>query len=324
MDEFSLIERYFDAPCARGDVRLGIGDDAALLDVPSGRSLAAAIDTLVEGVHFPPDTPPEAIGYKALAVNLSDLAAMAAEPAWATLALTLPRAEPAWLDAFAAGFFRLAERHGVCLVGGDTTRGPLTVTVQAHGFVDATPLRRDGARPGDRILVTGSLGDAGLGLRAARGELQGPEAAVRYCLDRLRYPAPRLAQGRLLHGQASAGIDVSDGLLADLQHLLDAGGVGAELEVDCLPRSPAFCELVKADSDDWFELPLSAGDDFELCVTVPEARIAAVCEAFAREALPLTAIGRIVAEPGLRCRRADGSAWQPRSLGWRHFEGEGG
>ncbi|MGD8630613.1 MAG: thiamine-phosphate kinase, partial [Gammaproteobacteria bacterium] len=233
--EFDIIGRYFRRqPVKRKDVLTGIGDDAAVLHLPVDRELLLCIDTLVAGVHFPAGTPAAAIGHKALAVNLSDLAAMGAEAAWATLALTLPEPDPVWLEAFSGGFFALAGRHRVQLVGGDTTRGPLTVTVQAHGFApQGQALRRTGARPGDRIYVTGTLGDAGLALHLR-------DAAAAELRVRLDYPEPRLDAGSLLRGLASAVIDISDGLLADLGHLLEDKGLGASLQVDGLPRSRAF------------------------------------------------------------------------------------
>ena len=317
--EFSLIDRYFAARARRrGDVTLGIGDDAALVDVPAGESLAVAVDTLVEGVHFPPGTAPADVGHKALAVNLSDVAAMGAEPRWATLALTLPRADEAWVAAFADGFFALAERFQVELVGGDTTRGPLTVSVQILGTVPAgRALRRCGARPGDRIFVTGALGDAGLALRRlqAGGDTDAePWPALLACLHR---PEPRVAAGVALRGLASAAIDVSDGLAADLGHVLAAGGVGATLRVDRLPRSAAFRQAVQAGSPDWHDLPLAAGDDYELCFTVPAAQADAVAARLG--GLAVTEIGEIEAEPGLRCVTGDGHAYRIGREGYEHF-----
>ena len=319
MDEFGLIDRFFAAAdCGRGDVRLGIGDDAALLAPRPGELLVAAVDTLVEGVHFPSGTLAEAIGYKALAVNLSDLAAMGAEPAWATLALTLPEADEAWFRGFAEGFLELAREVGLCLVGGDTTRGPLTVTVQVLGWVpEDMALRRSGARPDDLVCVTGTLGDAALGLRFAKGLPPLDEAAGAFCRGRLERPVPRLAAGQALRGLAGAAIDVSDGLLADLSHVLEASGVGAEIDVDALPRSDAFKALVTPEEADWHELPLAGGDDYELCFTLPLERLEAAREALAP--VPLAVIGRITAEPGLRCRDAEGRPCRARVRGYRHF-----
>ena len=315
--EFDIIHRYFTRQQpGRDDVIAGIGDDAALLQVPAGMDLVACIDTLVAGVHFPPGTSAAAIGHKALAVNLSDLAAMGAEPAWATLSLTLPDNEAAWLEGFAQGFFALADRYRVQLVGGDTTRGPLVVTVQAHGLVETgTALRRRGAQPGDRIYVTGTLGDAGLAL-----QLQ--EAAGSGLRARLDFPEPRVDAGRQLRGLASAAIDISDGLLADLGHLLESAALGASIDVDALPRSAAF--LAGAGEPSRFlELPLSAGDDYELCFTVPAQH----CEAVERRLAALScggrAIGRVESQPGIRCLRASGERYLPVGRGYQHFAGNG-
>ncbi len=279
-------------------------------------------------MHFRVDTDPAALGHKALAVNLSDLAAMGAEPAWAMLALTLPSADETWLEGFAGGFCALAREHGVALIGGDTTRGPLSITVQVQGFAPAgQALRRDGARAGDTIHVTGTLGDAGLALRFAD---QAPASLAREDLGwlrgRLDRPAPRVAVGMALRGRARAAIDVSDGLLADLGHILAASGVGATLWLDRLPLSAPFrrgiAALARADGvgeDDLAAtVALSAGDDYELCFTA--AAEAAIGDDVA--GTRCAAIGVIEAEPGLRCLRRDGSAWQPASRGFDHFSGE--
>jgi len=320
--EFDLIARYFSRPrVRRSDVVLGVGDDCALLEVPPGRQLAVSIDTLVEGTHFACGAEPRALGHKALAVNLSDLAAMGAEPAWATLALTLPTADEDWVEAFAAGFLALAEVHGVQLVGGDTTRGPRSVTVQVHGFVEpGRALRRDGARPGDLVYVTGSLGDAGLALLAQQGLFVGlgSVAGLRERLDR---PTPRLAEGRALVGIASAAIDVSDGLAADLGHICAASGVGATLYLDRLPCSTAVRTYV-AETGDW-SVPVAAGDDYELCVTVPAARQGEI-EALAAE-LPagLHWVGMIERPPGVRLVLPDGSMLDRAPAGYDHFARDG-
>jgi thiamine-monophosphate kinase len=317
-DEFDLIRRYFTQQAvARSDVLLGVGDDAALLRVGSLADLAVCMDTLVAGVHFPEQTPPAAIGHKALAVNLSDLAAMGAEPAWATLALTLPARDDHWLDEFARGFFALATQYNVQLVGGDTTRGPLSVTVQAHGLLPhGTALRRSGARPGDRVYVTGTLGDAGLALHLR----QVAGSALR---ARFEFPQPRVGIGVALHGLASAAIDISDGLLADLGHLLETDALGAVIEVDALPRSPAFLEVIDAPgigrSPLYYELPLAAGDDYELCFTVPPEHCAALEQSLGRFDCRYTAIGTIEATPGIRCVRAGGEPYQPAATGYVHF-----
>jgi thiamine-monophosphate kinase len=250
--EFDLIRRHFRRSAARSDVRLGVGDDAALLRVPSGRELAVTMDTLVEGVHFLPDVDPAALGHKALAVNLSDLAAMGAEPAWATLALTLPGIDEEWIARFCAGFFALAERFGVDVVGGDTTRGPRAITVQAHGFVPpGAALLRSAARPGDVVYVTGTLGDAGLALllasdrhdNAGAGAGAIDDADLAALQGRLDRPVPRIAEGIALRGLARACIDVSDGLYADLSHILEESGVGAVLDLGALPLSRSLRAL---------------------------------------------------------------------------------
>ncbi|MGD2111948.1 MAG: thiamine-phosphate kinase, partial [Gammaproteobacteria bacterium] len=239
--EFDIIRRYFmPRGAGRDDVIAGVGDDAAVLRVPAEHELVVCMDTLVGDVHFPQATAPNAIGHKALAVNLSDLAAMGAEPAWATLALTLPENDADWLEQFSRGFFALAERYNVQLIGGDITRGPLSVTVQAHGFVPGgKALRRAGARPGELVCVTGTLGDAALALRLA-------DRAPALLRQRLDYPEPRVAAGIVLRDRASAVIDVSDGLLADLGHLLEADGLGAALRIGDLPRSAEFLKALAA------------------------------------------------------------------------------
>jgi thiamine-monophosphate kinase len=310
MPEFDLIARIRQRAAGRDDVVLGIGDDAALLAPPAGQWLVAAQDTLNIGVHFPPDTAPDAIGWKALAVNLSDLAAMGAEPAWCLLSLSLPAADAGWLDGFLDGFLALAAEHGVALVGGDTTRGPLSISVAIHGFVPAgTALRRVGATGGDDVWVTGTLGDA-----AAALPLGGDApSALRERLDR---PRPRLAAGRVLRGLASACIDVSDGLLADLGHLLEAGGVGAELEADALPTSAAL--IARFDAEARWALQLGGGDDYELCFTAPAAKRTAVAAALAAADTPVARIGRIVAGHGCRVRAA-GRDWTPAARGYQHF-----
>ncbi|HET7675523.1 MAG TPA: thiamine-phosphate kinase, partial [Gammaproteobacteria bacterium] len=229
MDEFALIRRFFRRDVTRSDVVLGVGDDAALLQTPAGTELAISTDTMVEGVHFPAGAPAHAIGWRALATNLSDLAAMGATPAWATLALTLPQADEAWLQEFARGFFELADQFGVALVGGDVTQGALTVTVTIHGHVPAgAALRRSGAKPGDRVFVTGKLGGAAAGLAAYPNDGRG----------RYLYPQPRVAEGVALRGFASAAIDISDGLVADLGHIAEASGVGAQMALEKVPQAP--------------------------------------------------------------------------------------
>ena len=322
--EFDLIERCFAGLTpARDDIRLGIGDDAAIVSVPSGQELVIATDTLVAGVHFPDDAPPAAIGHKALAVNLSDLAAMGAEPAWATLALTLPQADADWLDAFASGFGRLARQAGIALIGGDTTRGgQVVVTVTVQGLVPAgAALTRDGARPGDAVYVSGELGAAAAALALADPAAGYAASAdsLRACRARLDYPDPRLALGASLRGLASAAIDISDGLLADLEHLCRAGGVGAAVDVDAVPRHPALAQFLGPDRPEWHDWPLAGGDDYELCFTVPPAEASHITRLAQTLGIPLTRIGRITPGKGLVLQHADGSGYQARGRGYQHF-----
>ena len=347
MSEFALIRAHFARLGAgRADVVLGVGDDCALLRVPPGQELAVSIDTLVAGVHFLPEVDPEALGHKCLAVGLSDLAAMGAEPAWATLALTLPREDRRWLGAFAAGFAALAREHGVALIGGDTTHGPLSISVQVHGLVPAgQAIRRAGARPGDLVGVSGTLGDAGLALR----NLLAGEAVPADLRARLEHPTPRVALGLALRGLATAMIDISDGLAADLGHILEesgaagAGGegswdavspgyrqlgsdgeapaLGAEIRLAALPVSPAVAARLARDPD--WSLPLASGDDYELCFTLPPERASELPALAERLGLALTLIGRILPEAGLVCIGPDGGRWTPERQGYNHFPDAG-
>nr|WP_283254730.1 thiamine-phosphate kinase [Luteimonas galliterrae] len=309
-----MIERIRMRAGARSDVILGIGDDAALLQVPAGKQLVVAMDTLNEGVHFPPETMAADIGWKSLAVNLSDLSAMGAQPAWCTLSLSLPQADRAWLDEFLDGFLALAASHGVALVGGDTTRGPLSVCVTAHGFVDeGRALRRDGARPGDDVWVSGTLGDAA----AALAQWRDGEPVVSALKTRLDRPTPRTALGLALHGIANACIDVSDGLLADLGHVCRSSGVGAEISVMELPASDAL--LGAFDEGTRFIFQATGGDDYELCFAAPEHCRDAIEAIGEQERIRVTRIGRIIAGQGVRALRRDGSPWAPPSAGYTHF-----
>lgn len=299
LSEFSIIAKYFSRGHRREDVVLGVGDDAALLDVPAGMQLAVSVDALVAGRHFPLGTDPEAIGYKALAVNLSDMAAMGAAPAWVTLALTLPEPDTDFLDGFAAGFYRLAEAYGIALVGGDTVRGPLQVAVQIQGLVPrGKALTRAGARPGDHLFVTGTLGDAGAGLGLVQGKLDCDEPFATELRRRLDYPTPRVDVGIGLRNIASAAIDISDGLLADLGHVLEAGSVAAEIELNAVPVSSALENCI-IDSAERLRLALTAGDDYELCFTVPEERLTDLHRMAAGWECGVTRIGRIVSGSGI-------------------------
>ncbi len=318
--EFTLIDRYFAAQRRqRPDVALGIGDDCALLIPPAGQHLVVTMDTLVADVHFFANTDPAGLGHKALAVNLSDLAAMGATPAWATLALTLPHADEHWLERFCQGLFALADRYDVQLVGGDTTHGPVTlITLQAQGFMPpGLALRRDGAQPDDGIYVTGALGDAGLALAAAFDRVVVAPEYRGYLQQRLERPEPRIAQGLALRGIASAAIDISDGLAQDLSHILRRSGVGAQLEVDRLPLSRALAASL--DRDTALQTALASGDDYELCFTVSPDRAALLTAVAADWNCRCTGIGIITEEPGLQLCRADGSAFPLEQTGYDHF-----
>jgi len=319
MDEFELIRRYFaELTPPRADVALGIGDDAALLTAPRGQEVVVTTDTLIAGRHFPDDTDPQAVGWKALAVNLSDLAAMGAEPRWFTLALTLRMVDPEWLAGFAAGLGAMAREVGVALVGGDTTQGALSITITAMGTVPAgKTVRRSGARAGDAICVTGRLGDAALGLRllgegGGRGEAR--SADLEHLRARLNRPVPRVAAGAALRDLAHAAIDLSDGLAGDLSHILDASGVGAEIRAGKLPMSPAFRNL--SEPEDRLELQVSGGDDYELCVCLPPENVARLRK---RVDVPLTEIGKVVKGKGLTVLDAKGKKLALDLFGYRHF-----
>lgn len=297
LGEFELIARFFSRPAPRGDVLLGVGDDAALLLPPPGQALVAATDTLVAGRHFLPGTPADAVGHQALAVNLSDLAAMGAEPAWALLSLALPESDAAWVEAFAGGLYDLAVRHGVALVGGDTVAGPLVVTVQVLGWVPpALALRRSGARPGDDLYVSGWPGVAAAGLELLQAGTAGHDSGDERVRRFLR-AEPRIALGLALRGVASAAMDVSDGLLGDLGKLADASGVGFQLELERLPIAPVLAS--HSPGQDCERLVLQGGDDYELLFTAPVAHRAQVEAAAARAGCPVHRIGLVVADRGV-------------------------
>jgi len=320
--EFSLIERIrLLTEQSRDDVKFGIGDDAAVLAVPAGQELAVAIDTLVEGVHFPRGTAAADIGWKALAVNLSDLAAMGASPAWALLALTLPEPDQTFVEGFAEGFAQLAKPHRLALVGGDTTRGPLSISVAVHGFVaPGKALMRSGAKVGDAVLVTGTLGDAAAGLHALanRFPVDDQRSGARDVLvARLNRPTPQLAAGSALRDLAHACIDISDGLIADLRHICTASGLGAEIDAALMPLSPALMTIY--DDASALQFALGGGDDYELCFTVPMNRLANVQSDLSRLGCGVTRIGRIVEGSGVKVRGADGQWLESGQAGWDHF-----
>ena len=326
MAEFDLID-LIRTRCAvtRADVRLGIGDDAAILAPPPRHDLVVSTDTLVAGVHFPLHTSAADVGWKSLAVNLSDLAAMGATPAWALLALTLPEANRDFVEGFATGFAELAAQYHLALVGGDTTSGPLSITVIVHGFVpNDGALRRDGARVGDQVFVTGTLGDAAAALRCldhrdvrAAELFHAPADVLDALLLRLNRPTPRIAAGMALRGFASACIDVSDGLLADLGHIATASEVGLQVDAARLPASSALLALF-GDSDG-LAMQASGGDDYELAFTAAAGHEEAIARDLSRIGCGVTRIGRVVQGQGVQLLAADGTGLQPPRRGWEHF-----
>lgn len=311
MHEFAIIEKFFKQQAVnRSDVVLGIGDDAAIVQTTS-QNLIITTDTLIEDVHFPKNTLAYDIGYKALAVNLSDLAAMGATPAWITLALSLPKINENWLKEFCRGLFELANRYNVQLIGGDLTRGPLVIIIQAHGFVpQQKALRRDGAKAGDLIYVTHSLGDAACGLLCAQKKISLEPALTNYFLTRLNRPEPRIEIGEKLRGIATACIDISDGFAADLGHILEKSRVGAIVNVDDIPLSSALRQAIS--SHQALELALTGGDDYELCFTIPadkKERLDFAC----------TCIGTITSQPGLHLQHKNGELFSLKTSGYQHF-----
>lgn len=319
MSEFELIDRHFARLGAeRGDVRVGVGDDGAVVMPPAARELVMVVDTLVESVHFPRGSPAASIGHRAFAVNLSDIAAMGAEPAWALLALTLPESDEAWLTQFARAAGDLCRRHGVSLIGGDTTRGPLSITVTLVGIVPiGVALERKGAQAGDALFVTGSPGDAAAGLALEQDRLHVVDPMSAQILrDRFLFPTPRCEVGIALRGLASACIDVSDGLGGDLEKLCAASGCGAEIDAAALPVSEALVAAVGRELAR--EYALTGGDDYELLFCVPASRLGAMTQAMAMGLGPVTRIGRLVSGNGVRVS-ARGGVTQFSGSGFDHF-----
>ena len=321
--EFELIQRFFTRQIeGKSDVVLGVGDDAALISPSADQQLVIAIDTLVKGVHFPDTTAAYDIGWKALAVNLSDLAAMGADPAWFTLALTLPTSDETWLTEFSRGLFDLAQQYNLPLVGGDTTRGPLTVTVQIAGTLPPDQaLLRSGANPGDHIYVSGTLGDATLALQLLAGELPASPTGYPELLEHLNRPVPRVAEGRALRGIASCAIDISDGLLADLDHILEASDCGAEIYQTDLPFSTTARYWLEQDPDLWRTL-ISGGDDYQLCFCVPPDQLARLTDIVQQHGFDFTEIGRVMTGREFRCLDATGKPIPLPRRGYRHFSEE--
>ncbi len=322
MSEFDLIKRYFTRPAPGAE--LGVGDDAALVRVAPGMELAISTYTLVSGTHFFPDANPFLLGHKTLAVNLSDMAAMGATPRWALLCLSLPEENGAWLQKFSDGFFALAGLYHVDLIGGDTTRGPLNLCVTIMGEVpQGAALRRGTAQAGDDIWVSGQLGNAALALAQLQGKVQLSEAEFAYCARALHQPQPRVALGLALRGLAHSAIDISDGLLADLGHILECSNVGAEIELAALPLSPLLRSFLAGAGGGKRDLAvhcaLAGGDDYELCFTAPAVRRDTIRQLGGKLGLPLARIGAVVAGSGCVARSDDGSMLKITESGYDHF-----
>ncbi|MGI2065466.1 thiamine-phosphate kinase [Shewanella sp. MF08487] len=318
MKEFQLIECYFsNRGPTRRDVKLGIGDDCALVQPAENKSIAISCDTLVENVHFFPDMPPAALGYKALAVNLSDLAAMGAEPAWMTLALTLPDVDETWLSGFSEGLFEAADYYGIALIGGDTTRGPRAINITVHGQVpQGKALTRHGAKAGDWIYVTGTLGDSALGLDIIRGAQQASAENKAFLVNRHYCPTPRVLAGQALRSLASSAIDLSDGLISDISHILKAAAVGAIVDVNCIPLSQAMRETVSEEQA--LGYALTGGEDYELLFTVPESQKGALETTLNHTGTKFVRVGQICAGSKLKLQ-LNGEPFTPPYYGFEHF-----
>jgi thiamine-monophosphate kinase len=316
--EFDLIARHFTKPAA--NAVLGVGDDCALVDVTNGMDLAISMDTMVSGTHFFPDVDPENLGHKALAVNLSDIAAMGAMPYWAMLALTLPSVDHEWLSAFAKGFFDLATEYNVSLIGGDTTRGPLTLTVTIMGQVPAgAALKRSGAKAGNDIWVSGNIGDAALAVAHRHGKVVLSEADYREAVMRLYEPTPRVALGQALRGMATAAIDISDGLIADLGHICRLSGVGATVELGSIPVSEIGARHFNDDKG--LTAIVAGGDDYELVFTAPANSRESIADLTEILGVPLTRIGQVKRGKGVSLLGADGKPMKIDGRGYDHFSG---
>lgn len=321
MKEFELINSYFvDRGPKRKDVILGVGDDAALTKVPEDNLLVVATDTMVEGIHFFKDAPAKSIGHKCLAVNLSDFAAMGAEPAWASIAMTLPNSDEAWIKEFTDGLFEIAEYYNVQIIGGDTTQGPLTVTVSIKGFIrEEKALLRSGAKIGDWVYVTGQLGDAALTVSNKLGQVDLDANLAALSEQKFNYPSARIAAGHVLRHAATSAIDVSDGLIQDLAHILKASDVSAELFVDKLPISPSVKSMLPEEKA--IELALIGGEDYELLFTLPEEQKAFLEQNATAMGVEYTCIGQIkgAANSNITLFK-DGEPYpMPSRQGFQHF-----
>lgn len=320
MDEFSIISKYFKPKAGnRSDVILGIGDDCALLKQKQGEVLAVTVDTMVSGVHFLDTFKAYDLGHKAVANGLSDLASMGAVPAWVTLAITLSKPDDLWLSDFSAGFADTSSQFSLQLIGGNTTKGPLSITTSLYGFLpEGKALRRDGAGDGDLIYVSGTLGDAGLALSILFGEVSPTliSSQYEYIMGRLSRPTPRVNEGVALLDIASSAIDISDGLAADLKHILECSDVGATIYVDDLPMSSILKNLIPENMA--FNLALSAGDDYELCVTIPQSKHNKFLELIQSFDCNFKLIGKISAQKGLRIKYNCGDDFGVNYFGYEH------
>jgi thiamine-monophosphate kinase len=319
-NEFEIIKKYFTFPDSRDDVLITNGDDCASVSVPENKQLLITVDTLISGVHFPVDTTPEDIAYKAIMVNLSDLAAMGATPCWITLAITLPEVEEDWLCRFSNTLAEVLKRFGISLVGGDTTRGALSITVQAMGLCDnGSVLRRDQAKPGDKIYVTGNIGDAAIGLRAITDEIE--DENLQSCITRLNRPEARVGFAQQLSPMSVCAIDISDGLAADLGHILQASNCGAKILLPYIPQSSAvkyYFEKYNQGVVDWTVL-LTQGDDYELCFTISSDHESDVIKLAKKHGLRLSCIGEITESETLDFIDASGEKVIFNETGFKHF-----
>jgi thiamine-monophosphate kinase len=317
--EFELIKKYFhDLTDQDPSVKCGIGDDAAIIQVPQGREVVLSMDTLLEGTHFPVDTSPSDIGYKALAVNLSDMAAMGAVPKWVLLSISLPESNEAWIKEFASGFLKLAKQHSISLIGGDMSRGALSITINIQGLVSVnSALKRDGAQKDDLIYVTGTLGDAGVGLDIIQGKQSIGNEYKAFFLNSLNRPEVSIEAGLRIREIANSTIDVSDGLIADLGHILDASHVGAEIEVKNIPLSVAMQQCV--DETTAWNYALISGDDYKLCFTASAEQHELIISTFREINIPVSCIGRIKEEAGLQLKTPEGTCFEPSGKSYQHF-----
>lgn len=319
MKEFDLIGRYFsNGGHKRKDVVIGIGDDCAVTTVPENQQLAVTTDTLVSGVHFLSNAPAKSVAYKTVAVNLSDLAAMGAEPAWISLSLSLPEVDETWLDEFAAGLYELTQYYSVQLIGGDTVKGPMALTITAQGFIPpGSELTRSNAKPGDWVYVTGTLGDAGAGLDILKNTLSVSGEAKDVLINRHYFPTPRVAVGTAIRRIATSCIDISDGLLSDLKHILKASECGANIHVERLPLSRALTSAVTPEQA--IEYALSAGDDYELIFTVGEEQRGSLETSLASTNVKATCIGQLTGQAGVLSLMHNNEKFTPQNpFGYEH------